>query len=75
MIKFSIVTITYNAETALGKTVDTTLVMKKVQEGVKFQRYVLSNTNGLLKENKQNNIYMMTYTNKDNIFECRYITK
>lgn len=47
------------------------LEMKQLDNNNKFTRY------NLINENKQNNLNltMLTYTNKNNILECRYINK
>lgn len=78
------VTKIFKSENALkveGKTIDklggcknVTLNFNKLQEGVRFAKYQLSNVNNLLTESNSKDIFMTTYTNKNNVFECRYVT-
>ena len=49
--------------------------MNKVSSAKSFAKYTLKEATGLLKENKQNvdKLTMMTFTNKDNVLECKYL--
>lgn len=51
------------------------LEMNKVSSAKSFAKYTLKEATGLLKENKQNvdKLTMMTFTNKDNVLECKYL--
>lgn len=51
------------------------LEMKQIQTGKSFDKYEVIETKGLVKENKSDNTKttMTTFTNKQNIIECRYI--
>lgn len=51
------------------------LEAKRIQTGKSFDKYEIVETKGLVKENKSNStkITMTTFTNKQNVIECRYI--
>lgn len=53
------------------------LEMHKVQEGRTFNKYTLKNAVGLIKESKDTDtkLNMVTFTNKQNVLECRYFIK
>ena len=53
------------------------LEMLKAQSGKSFIKYTLKESKGLMKEHKVNDskITMMTFKNKQNILECRYLLK
>ena len=48
--------------------------MRHIQTGKSFDKYEITNIEGMLKENKSNDRYVMTtYTTRQNVIECRYI--
>ena len=53
------------------------LEMHKVQEGRTFNKYTLKDAVGLIKESKDTDtkLNMVTFTNKQNVLECRYFIK
>jgi len=59
------------------KSKDICLEMLKAQSGKSFIKYTLKESKGLMKEHKVNDskITMMTFKNKQNILECRYLLK
>lgn len=60
-----------------NKSKDICLEMLKAQSGKSFIKYTLKESKGLMKEHKGNDskITMMTFKNKQNILECRYLLK
>ena len=60
-----------------NKSKDICLEMLKTQSGKSFIKYTLKESKGLMKEHKGNDskITMMTFKNKQNILECRYLLK
>lgn len=58
-----------------GTSRDICLEMRKVQSGKSFNKFELTEAKGLKREskNRSSKVTMMTFTNKQNVLECRYI--
>lgn len=64
-----------NLITKAGKTQAICLEMKLIQKGASFNKYSVTETKGIVKENKANksNVTLTTFKNKQNVIECKYI--
>ena len=51
--------------------------MTRTQMGKSFNKYTLKEAKGLVKESKDvdKKLTMMTFTNRQNVLECRYLLK